>query len=181
MSQSKFAGTGAGNVGSATAGKQGLNFGRPASTRTATFNHGPASHAGSGGQTNGHGGGGNGPLAPPSLSGKRPPQPESFYQSPPETSPNKGLMIGVAACGAALLMFGLGMIWRGSGSSASASSMPAPPQTDNLFTEQQRMMREAMDMAKEAQKMNRERMEMMRRQIEMAEEGPGQAIVPSNN
>jgi hypothetical protein len=119
------------------------------------------------------------PLAPPSLSGKRELDPS--YEALPEPSPNKGMLIGVAACGVALLMFGLGMIWRGSGTSTpSTPAAQAAAPGGNFFTEQQKLMREAVDMAREAQQMQKDRMDLLRKQVEASHEGPMNIVNPHN-
>lgn len=109
------------------------------------------------------------PMGPPNMTGKR--ELEPIYQSPEDPPSNKGVMIGVAACGAALLLFGLGIVIRGSGTTPTPAAQADAP-AENFFTEQQKVMREAVDMAREAQKMQRERMELLRRQMQEDQEGP---------
>jgi hypothetical protein len=103
------------------------------------------------------------------------PQAEHFAQPNPAQS-NQAVMVGGIAVGVGLLVVGLGFFLGGSSGSspASANAVPAAPAT-NYFTEQQKLMREAMDMAKEAQQLQRERMDNLRREMEMEREGAAEA------
>lgn len=100
-----------------------------------------------------------------SQGGPGQPKLESFYESPPEVPPQKGMYIAIGAIGAAVLLFGLGMIFRG-GSEPSAASAATPSPMVEAMTEQQQLMREAMQMAREAQEMQRERMKMLQEEMQ---------------
>lgn len=100
------------------------------------------------------------------------PQAEHFAQPNPARS-NQAVMVGGIAVGVGLLVVGLGFFLGGSSGSSPASANAVP--ATNYFTEQQKLMREAMDMAKEAQQLQRERMDNLRREMEMEREGAAEA------
>jgi hypothetical protein len=105
------------------------------------------------------------PMQAPAMGGQ--PQPIEWGQ-PPEGpgGTNKTLMI---VAGAALVIAAVGMVRSMmSPKEASAEPVAAAP---TYFSEQAKMMREAMTMAKEAQAMQREHMQMVQDQMRMCEEG----------
>jgi len=104
--------------------------------------------------------------APPSGP---PPMGPSFHAQfqPSQPKPSHGpilLYIGLGAV--AVLLFGYGAV-----RSLTASPAPPKPPVRTVWSEQQQLMREAMDMAREAQRMQRAHMETMQRAMQEAEYG----------
>ncbi len=84
---------------------------------------------------------------------------------PPSPGMNK-LYVGIGICSLALVGFG---VFKSLTATPEASA--PKPQVESIWSQQQQVMRDAMDMAREAQQLQREHMEQMRREIEMAEFG----------
>jgi hypothetical protein len=75
----------------------------------------------------------------------------------------KACVVGLVVVAA--LVLGFGFLFK-SGDVVSTRQAAQP----NPWTEQQRLMRDAMDVARESQRLAREHMEMQRREMEMYEE-----------
>ena len=110
------------------------------------------------------------PTSPSARPGSSP-TPGSFAQWPdeaPSTQPNNSKAILIGAVIVAGALFAIGFMTRGGAQPAQANAAPV----QNYFTEQQKMMREAMDMARHAQQAHREHMDLMRQQMAESMEGP---------
>ena len=111
------------------------------------------------------------PMGPPNLH-DGPPSMGTTYEAlddfgrPPSQGINK-LYLGIGLASFALIAFGA---VRGVLPSEPKEPV-ARPQIETIWTQQQNMMRDAMQMAREAQALQRERMDMMDREIQMAEFG----------
>ena len=89
----------------------------------------------------------------------------SWTDDPAPVQPNNSKAILFGAIIVAGALFAIGFLTRGTAQPAQATAAPV----GNYFTEQQQMMREAMDMAREAREAHREHMQMMRQLWEQQE------------
>jgi hypothetical protein len=100
----------------------------------------------------------------PSLSQSMP-EPQEYQ--PPKMDRNTKVILAVAGVG--VLLAGAGLFWNMTRTPQRASAAPSAPAT-GFLTEQQKMMREAIQMARDAQELQRQRMEQMRQGMEGAYE-----------
>lgn len=109
------------------------------------------------------------PMGAPAMSVQNAVDSLEWAEAEPARGGRNTVVMVVA--GAALLVAVGGMVK--SMMSPKAEAPVAAGAAPTYFSEQARMMREAMNMAREAQSMQRERMEMMRQEMTMQEEAYG--------